>query len=277
MGVVVLKPQFRNRAHKALARARDQMASGNLRYAALELRMAIEALTYDRALAYERELPAEARTKWQPRQVMDALLEIDPHAGTSYRVSIGKEPALGVAPENMTDLGEDVVFGLSEIKRHYHALGSYLHMPSMQQASEAAVVDETRMRERIEATAEAVSKSLASKIWNFTISPTYTFNCLRCGHPVHKRVADQVDQIVAHCPECKAPHVNTLQEDGEVIWRARWEEFPCPTENCGGKHCKFPDELVPGLSWTCSDCDRSYYLVLGTLPYTAPPTAESAT
>lgn len=184
--------QYRSHARQSLARALDQMAAGQLRYAALELRFAIEALTYDRAQAYAEELPAEARAKWQPQKVMDALIEIDPHAGDSYRLSIGKEPAPGVAPTHMVDLGEDVVFGLKDIKTHYHALGSYLHVPSMQKLDEPFSDDDSRMRERLEATAEALTKSLASKVWNCTLSPAYTFDCFRCERPIRKRVADQV-------------------------------------------------------------------------------------
>ena len=50
----------RSRARSALASAQSELASNEdqrLKYAALELRMAIESVTYDRALAYKSEFP----------------------------------------------------------------------------------------------------------------------------------------------------------------------------------------------------------------------------
>lgn len=53
---------YRNQARKSLERANEKLGTGNdedLKYVALELRMALEALTYDRALAYKDEFPPE--------------------------------------------------------------------------------------------------------------------------------------------------------------------------------------------------------------------------
>jgi hypothetical protein len=71
---------YRNDARRELARAKDELASAGderLKYAALELRMAMESLTYDRALAYKDEFPPAEYQAWQPRKVMALLLEID--------------------------------------------------------------------------------------------------------------------------------------------------------------------------------------------------------
>lgn len=64
-------PNFRQSAREAIVRAKEELATGNLhrlRYAALELRDAMEALTYDRALAFKDEIPPEEYKTWQPRK-----------------------------------------------------------------------------------------------------------------------------------------------------------------------------------------------------------------
>src|SRR5436853_576284 len=51
---------YRGDARKALARAKEELATKDdqrLKYAALELRMSMESITYDRALAYKDEFP----------------------------------------------------------------------------------------------------------------------------------------------------------------------------------------------------------------------------
>ncbi len=50
---------YRHEAHQALNRAHEALEHDDtrLKYAALELRMAMESLTYDRARAYKNEFP----------------------------------------------------------------------------------------------------------------------------------------------------------------------------------------------------------------------------
>jgi len=104
-----------------LARARTELAADDphrLRYAALELRDAMEALTYDRALAFKDDIPPEEYKTWQPRKLMAVLLEIDPSIGMTSTVAFGLEEEYGkLAPrENMKLLGTDVVFTLADLK-----------------------------------------------------------------------------------------------------------------------------------------------------------------
>ena len=82
-------------ARKSLARAKTELASNRTRYAALELRDAMEALTYDRALAWANDLPPEEYKTWQPRKLMSALLEIDPSIGMSATLAVGIETEYG--------------------------------------------------------------------------------------------------------------------------------------------------------------------------------------
>ncbi|MFT8783380.1 hypothetical protein [Acetobacter syzygii] len=98
---------YRNDARRELARAKDELASvadERLKYAALELRMAMESLTYDRALAYREEFPPAEYETWQPRKVMAILLEIDPNADQESSLAFGIEPSVGVTPDVMKSL-----------------------------------------------------------------------------------------------------------------------------------------------------------------------------
>lgn len=104
------KHKYRTLARQATDRAKALLATDNddqLRYAALELRLAMEALTYDRAQAYAREIPPEELATWRPDKVMRVLLEIEPTADRSYTLRIGEEPYPGGTPEKMHTLGTD--------------------------------------------------------------------------------------------------------------------------------------------------------------------------
>jgi hypothetical protein len=75
-------PDFRHMARQSLARAKAELAandSSRFRYAALELRDAMEALTYDRALAFQDDIPSVGQ-----RHPPSGVLETAAGAGDSH-------------------------------------------------------------------------------------------------------------------------------------------------------------------------------------------------
>src|SRR5690348_11354513 len=138
---------FRRAASESLIRAKAELAANDsfrLRYAALELRDAMEALTYDRAIAVKDDIPPEEYKTWQPRKLLALLVDIDPSIGQTATISIGieTEPGEPAPPEKMQLLGTDFVFTLADLKTHYDAVGSYLHMPSLDQILSGNVPDQ---------------------------------------------------------------------------------------------------------------------------------------
>src|SRR5207253_6641895 len=110
---------YRNDARRQLRRGEAEMESGDaerLKYAALELRMAMESLTYDRALAYKEEFPPAEYETWQPRKVMAVLLDIDPTADKDSSLAFGIEPSYGEKPDVMHSLGTEKVLSMSTLK-----------------------------------------------------------------------------------------------------------------------------------------------------------------
>jgi hypothetical protein len=119
----------------------------------------MEALTYDRALAFKELIPPEEFRTWQPRKLMGALLEIDPLIGmTTTTVSIGPEGMQN--PEKMITLGTDFALTLKDLKFHYDALGSYLRIPSLEQIQSGNLPDPLRLRERCEELGSKLNKCI---------------------------------------------------------------------------------------------------------------------
>ncbi|MBK9604912.1 MAG: hypothetical protein IPO58_00150 [Betaproteobacteria bacterium] len=103
MAIPISPPNFRQLARESLARTKAELAANDphrLRYAALELRDAMEALTYDRALAFQDYIPPEEYKTWQPRKLMMLLLDIDSSIGMTSTISFGLEEEYGApAPQ----------------------------------------------------------------------------------------------------------------------------------------------------------------------------------
>lgn len=263
-------PDYRRLARASLNRANSELASSDparWRYAALELRDAMEAVTYDRALAFRDEIPPEEYRTWQPRKLMAALVDIDASIGLTSTISLGLEEEYGkaVAPENMNVLGTDHVFTIGDLKSHYDAIGSYLHMPSLEQAQSGNMPDLEKLKKRCEQIVPVIASVLGSSVWNCTIGNFATLaQCMNedCGKPVRKRMPFGKDAIDARCFNCKAEYTITNESEGRVLWSPKMTEVPCSTAGCSKKMPLWPKELTAGTHWRCSDCGAHNRIVL---------------
>lgn len=262
------KPSYRSAARASLKRAEAELTSGEddrLRYAALELRMAIESLAYERVLKYRDELPKSALDIWQPRQVMDALLEIDPMADKTSTLSYAKESSPGVRSGPMRPLGTDRVISMKEIKKYYAKLDSYLHPPTIGQFEAGKVARPDRIRQRCEEVARIVQESLASTVHNVNLRQHATIECYRCDAPIIRRMPPTGDSTEATCPSCGARYSVTrtgVPSDRKVEWLPIGVDVPCPHPQCDEVSLLFEDEVRPGASWKCLGCEEMNQLGL---------------
>lgn len=222
---------FRNEARKALSRAKAELDSNDderLKYAALELRLAMEALTYDRASAYRNETPPQEYETWQPRKVMQLLLDIDPNADKNSSLAIGLEEEYGKPAKEMKMLGSEEVLNLATIKKHYDALGSYLHMPTLKQRREGGPPKLDKLRRRCNDIVEALDKALASTAFNTTLGVFTSIECSRCSEVIRKRVPIGEEKLEVRCFECGAQYNVFNASDNETKWEPIIEQIDCP-------------------------------------------------
>jgi len=226
---------YRNLVRAHLQSAEDELATKTdhrLKYAALELRMAMEALTYDRALAYKDEFPPSEYETWQPRKIMSVLLEIDPMADKDNSLAVGLEEQYGVPAPKMDSLGSEKVLGMGTLRKHYDALGSFLHVQSMKQVREGKSLDFNKMRARCEEMATFVGQVLSSPIFNIIIGNFTTLNCDKCKQPIRKRIPFGQREMLAECYQCKATYMITDEGNGKVAWMPQQHEVQCANADC---------------------------------------------
>jgi hypothetical protein len=257
---------YRQLTRAALERANQQLATGDadhLKYAALELRFALEALTYERALLFKDELPRERGETWQPHKVMAYLLEIDPNADAGATYSFGVEGPAGEAPKEMTFLGHERVLSLRELRTYYARLGSYLHTPTPKQlrAGEGASAD--RMRERCLEVAAILAKVLQSDVWQADFKRTAKIDCDRCQAPIIRRVTRSDKPMRTECPECGAPYSVELEPGNKALWTPCRVEIKCASPSCDGHATLWQDEITSGSHWACPKCTLTNVLRLG--------------
>jgi hypothetical protein len=227
----------------------------------------MEALTYDRALALAEYIPPDEYKTWQPRQLMAALAEIDPSITRTATVASGREEEYSKpAPRrNMKVMGTDVVFTQADLKKHYDAIGSFLHMPSLDQVQSGKLPNVEKLRERCETVVQQVENVLSSRVWNVTFGSIVTLDqCVNedCKKPIRRRMPTGKNTLTAQCFECKAEYTITSTPDG-ALWKPNLIDVLCETPGCPEKMVLWPHEFQPGTHWHCRGCAAHHGITLG--------------
>jgi hypothetical protein len=112
--------------------AREHLAHGDaprLRYACLELRLAIERIAYQKLQLRLGDISIEEVAAWQPKRVMDVLMElVDPALDQDSMLSVAKEGSDGQPVEDFAPLGTTKGVNPKDLGKHWQKLGFYLHV-----------------------------------------------------------------------------------------------------------------------------------------------------
>lgn len=251
-----------------IAAARNLMTAGDeasLRYAALEIRMAIELMFYKLLPSYKEELPDELLKHWQPKKIIDALIECDPYIEHDYTMTMAAErpdgshgPALHV--------GRYKAVNRKLLRQYYHKIGSYLHAPMTETRP-----DLPKMHSFLNSAATRVEEYCreTTLISNFGIF--HTVSCV-CGRKIKRNAHALKSKSYIVCPDESCGAVFDLIEDSEngAIWKIRETEYICPnckTSNFLGSHL-----IESGVTFTCVECGQKY--IIHTVFFASPAQTE---
>lgn len=257
---------YRSMARKHCETAKTLLSSGSdddVLLAALKLRMALESITYDRSKGFAEDLGPEAMKTWQPKKLMERMLEVDPQADSDATLAFGEEPSPGETPASMQFLGTDHVLNLRTLKKHYDALGSYLHTPTLAQIEQGQSHDFGKLGRRCAQIVEALDTALNSSVWNSTFAIRGEIECAECGSVIRRRLPIDRTERVVQCWSCAASYTMTEIDDQKVHFEPRQVRAACPQKNCGGKYYIWEREVEPGTAWGCDDCGSQLTLALG--------------
>lgn len=221
----------------------------SLRYACLELRMAIEYLFYDLLPLYADEIPTDMAKRWQPQRVIDVLTDCDPYVQNDCRIALGNH-----------DSGVPVVLeskGVSKglIKSYWHKLGSFLH--ASMTGAKAVGTDEVPFLWK---TISALREYEESRV-RANVAARAELQCI-CGRTIKRNVEALKTNSRVRCPddECRMIWDWVGEGDGEVRFKPARKSFICP----GCQAINFYDErfAFDGLKVTCGNCEARVLLSL---------------
>lgn len=126
-------------------------------YAALEARLALEKVCYDRLRQRHDYISHDQLRRWQPGAIINTLMkEVDEHVGQTLTISIGKSPAeAGVKPEDdeYVPIGTEVGFDAKRIAKMWNALAKlalHVRLPEHKDDHIADYGDKARTRAKVE-------------------------------------------------------------------------------------------------------------------------------
>ena len=189
-----------------LRRAKSLVATGKLdelRYAALELRLCLEAMTYDKLKLFADNLPSSFLEKtWQPPQLHRRMKQLDAMADESFDLHMGGIAAPGVPPkdEEFVLVGTHKAFELKWLIKNYNKLGSILHLQRNPLSAE-----EGKWRRDIVQIADEIENAQRGTILGSFFADKLTFECEICETPVTVSAQFARTQRAATClnPVCE--------------------------------------------------------------------------
>ncbi len=257
---------YRNTAKEHCSSAKALLKSGtddDVLLATLKLRMAMECITYEQAEKYADELGPEDMQIWQPKKLLDKILEIDPQADSDSTLSVGLEPSPGETPESMQILGTEHVLSLKTLKEHYDALGSYLHTPILKKINQGKTHDYSKLSGRCNQIIDAIETVLSSKVWNTGLAIFGELKCLECDALIMRRLPKNGTERKVYCWSCPASYSMSEEPGNKVNFEPCTLRFDCNSDECSESVLLWEKQIVPGTYWTCSGCQSKYEVRIG--------------
>jgi len=246
--------------HECLERARKHVEIGSsesLRYAALELRLFMECVTYDKLKAMSSQIPAHAYERLLPPQAVRLLLEFDPGQDKEYTLYIGLEEQYGKPAKEMKYLGTHKPVRLAWLRKHYNKIGQQLHVLSPTQQG----MPKDKLTEYLWGVIEEMTEVATGNITGGLFGNVGRFECQVCNTLIicseHKVTSSNL--VTCHNHSCRAEYYATLSDDGQFKFDLKVTEFDCI--DCQAKTKIQNRDLKIGAIFACANCGSRHEFV----------------
>lgn len=222
--------------------------------------MALEAITYDNAVKYVEELTPKELEAWQPPQLLDTLIKLDPIAAVGLEMQVQRDDGTWLS------FGKSHRIALSDLRKLYNSLGSHLHSPSIKQVLNGKGRNSISMRDACVKVIELVTQVLDAPLIDvdFKIFGSFSADCPGCGTAIKRRLnalhqpskERKIDSMVVECPSCLASFDVLLGGPGAYKWAERRQEIKCGHLDCGKPIHIWMRQFKDGVDVPCASCGR---------------------
>ena len=225
-------------------------------YAALEARLALEKVCYDRLRQRHDYISHDQLARWQPGGVINQLLtDVDEHVAETVTLSIGSPSTAGVKPEDdeYVEVGTQIGFDAKRIVSMWNALSRlalHVRLPENKDDHIPEYGDRGAIRTKVEEVVVELERLTRGTMVFSGFGPEVSFTC-SCGEKNKRRASLLKEGHSVFCvnPECKASYKVT--RDGEEFTF----ESELTTVNC--EKCDKSNAWPVRMSYSMK-CDQAY-------------------
>ena len=183
-----------------------------LRYACLDLRMAIECLTYDLLALYRDDVLDETLAEWRADKILAALKRIDPSADASPTFQMANSSGEFDADDSIRF--DEHRFEAKWAKKAYQTLGRYLHERTFIELEAGQANNWITVRDRATAIAAELQAIMESSGWGLRMRQTLGISC-DCGGDAKFQMGPLQLRSRARCAACGANYEVARRKAGE--------------------------------------------------------------
>lgn len=251
-----------------------------LTYAALECRLTLEYLCYERFKMTYTYLSLDDLKGWSPRDVVRQVSEdIDSNITQEFTLSISKESTEGQSLNTKEDyesleyvaVGTQSALNLKRIHKLWHALSNaalHIPVPSIGSGELTLYQDEEKIRKVVESTVDYLRGIKGNLLMVGPRGEVFSFECQGCGMKIKRPIKNLVSPLVVNCiaPECKESYLlepSELEQDIKItrrIFRFKCqicdEDLDVPSNLF--KELRFDQQL----NIVCGSCRTSLELIM---------------
>lgn len=248
--MINLKPSI-----STIERLLKENSDASLTYAALECRLAIEGICYERLRLAHDYISHDDLKKWQPRDIVNILIqEVDSKAASTFTLSISKEPHPEGSPAptleeyqamEFVPVGTHVGFNPNKLGKLWNALANlalHINLPVTKNDDVIRYGDAEKIREKVLEALDEIRKIDEGTLMSSGMGKEISFEC-KCGTKNKRRLGLLKNGQTINCinPKCDESYDYS---ESDMSFGRRTFEIAC--RNCGARR-DIPKKVVEKL------------------------------
>lgn len=199
----------------------EQDTEQSLTYAALECRLTLEYLCYERFKLYFSYLSENDLKNWQPKHIIKKIAEeIDENISSKLSISISADKVDGRLPETKeefesikyTALGTQSELKLNKIHQLWNGVSNvalHIPVPSISSGNINIYGNKNNIRKKVSDVVLFLSGMKGNLLMGGTFGEEYGFNCFVCDTKIKRPLKSLQQETVLSCinPNCKETYV----------------------------------------------------------------------
>ena len=243
--------------------------SKSLTYAALESRLAIEYVCYERLRISHDYIAHNDLKKWQPKAVVNTLIaEVDPRITQPLKLSISTSPAerhldaAGFEKLDYVEVGSQSSLSLNKLGKLWNALSNvalHVKLPTNKSDLISHYGSQEKMRRHVIDALSELKNIAAGTLIMTSPQQEVSIEC-SCGKIIRRKVFGLEENKIFHCddPDCPETYTVTQRED-DLYFSSRRLDITC--RNCGHIQVipnKITDDLPTSkhIYFDCAGCAK---------------------